>query len=306
MRIFVAGATGVVGRRAVARLVDAGHAVTGVARTDGKAALVRELGAAPVAVDLFDPDAVTAVVQGHDAVVNLATKIPPPARAAFPRAWAENDRLRHEASRNLVEAAMAAGAARFVQESIAFIYPDRGAEWIDEDVPLDPPPLGAANVAAEAQARRFADAGGGAGVVLRFGQFYAADASHTEYMRQMARRRLPALPGPRDAYGPAIAADDAAGGVVAALDVPSGTWNVTDDEPLTRREHNQAVADALGVKGPLGTGSTVLRASRNTAFYLRSQRVSNARFKAATGWTPRYRDARAGWRAMAEAWTGAG
>jgi nucleoside-diphosphate-sugar epimerase len=307
VRVFVTGATGVVGRRAVARLVEAGHAVTGVARSDGKAALVRELGAEPVTVDLSDPGAVEAAVQGHDAVVNLATKIPAPSRAAFAGAWAENDRIRREASRTLVDAALAAGAARFVQESIAFIYPDRGGEWIDEDVPLDPPPLGAANVAAEAQARRFADAGGGHGVVLRFGQFYAADASHTQYMRQIARRRLPAIPGPKDAYSPVIAAADAASGVVAALGVPSGIWNVTDDEPLTRRDHNQAVADALGVKGPVGTGSMVLRASKNTAFYLRSQRVSNARFKAATGWAPRYRDARAGWRAMAaEAWTGAG
>lgn len=91
--------------------------------------------------------------------INLATKIPSPSQAARRSAWAENDRIRSEASRNLVEAALAAGAGRFVQESIAFIYPDCGDRWIDEDVPLDPPVIGRANQAAEAQAGRFAEAG---------------------------------------------------------------------------------------------------------------------------------------------------
>lgn len=297
MRLFVTGATGVLGRRVLPQLVQAGHSVTGVARSAEKAALVRDLGARPVHVDLFDPVAVRAAVDAHDVVVNLATKIPPPSRAVLTGAWAENDRLRREASRNLVNAALETGAERFVQESIAFIYPDSGDRWIDEDVPLDPPALGRASQAAEAEASRFTKAGR-VGVVLRFGQFYAADAAHTLYMKAMARRRMPPLPGPGNAYGPAVAAQDAAAGVVAALDAPAGAWNVTDDEPLTRRAFNLAVAQALGVKPPHGTGSALLRLSGNTRFYLRSLRVSNRRFKAATGWSPRYPDAATGWRAM--------
>lgn len=297
MKVFVAGATGVLGRRAVSQLVEAGHAVTGVARSKEKATLVRKLGAEPAEVDLFDLAAVTAAVDGHSVVINLATKIPSPFQAARPSAWAENDRIRSEASRNLVEAALAAGAGRFVQESIAFIYPDCGGRWIDEDVPLDPPVIGRANQAAEAQAGRFTEAGG-VGVVLRFGQFYAWESIHSRYMRRMARWRLPALPGPKAAYAPAIAAEDAAAAVVAALAVPAGTWNVGDDEPLTRQAFHRALAAALGVKAPMGTGTTLLRMNRNTRFYLRSQRISNRRFKEATGWSPRYPDAGAGWRAM--------
>ncbi|HET8662306.1 MAG TPA: NAD(P)-dependent oxidoreductase [Micromonosporaceae bacterium] len=297
MRLFVAGATGVLGRRVLPQLVQAGHSVTGVARSDEKAALVRDLGALPAYVDLFDPVAVRAAVDGHDVVVNLATKIPPPSRAVFASAWAQNDRLRREASRNLVNASLETGVARFVQESIAFIYPDSGDRWIDEDVPLDPPVLGRASQAAEAGASRFTKAGR-VGVVLRFGQFYAPDAAHTIYMRRMAHRRMPPLPGPRDAYAPAVAAQDAAAGVVAALGAPAGTWNVTDDEPLTRRAFNLAVAQALRVGPPHGTGSLLLRLSGNTRFYLRSLRVSNRRFKAVTGWSPRYPDAATGWRAM--------
>ncbi|MFB9838281.1 NAD-dependent epimerase/dehydratase family protein [Actinoallomurus acaciae] len=297
MRILVTGATGVIGRRAVPLLTAAGHTVTGVARSERKAALLREMGADPIEVDLFDPAEVRTAVAGHEAVVNLATKIPSPYRAARRSAWSETERIRREVSRHLVDAALEAGAGRFVQESIAFIYPDRGHAWIGEDVPLDPPPLGRANEAAEAQARRFTE-DGGTGVVLRFGQFYAWDSTHTRYMRRMARLRLPALPGPRFAYASSIAADDAAAAVVAALDAPAGTWNVTDDRPLTRGEFHRALAETLGVRPPLTTGSLPLGLSGNLRFYLRSQRVSNRRFKQATGWSPRHPDAAAGWRAM--------
>ncbi len=297
MKVFVAGATGVLGRRAVPLLVQAGHEVTGVARSEEKAALLRRLGAQPVSVDLFDASAVKAGVAGHEVVVNVATKIPPPAQAMRSGAWRENARIRTEASRNLVEAALDAGAGRFVQESIAFIYRDGGDAWIDEDVPLEPPAVGSPSVEAEGQARRFTESGG-TGVVLRFGQFYAADATHSAYMCRMARLRLPALPGPHGAYSPPVAAADAAAGVLASLAAPAGTYNVSDDEPLTRRAFNRALADALGVKPPLVTGSLLLRLNGNARLYLRSQRISNRRFKEATGWAPRYPEARSGLQAM--------
>src|SRR5712671_5269514 len=131
MRVFVAGATGVLGRRAVAALVAAGHDVTGVARSPAKADLVGALGATPVEVSLFDADALRTAVGGHDAVCNLATHIPPLARAADPRAWQENARIRSEGSRNLVDAAVAAHATVYVQESIAVLYGDHCDEWVD-------------------------------------------------------------------------------------------------------------------------------------------------------------------------------
>ena len=111
MRVFVAGATGVVGRRAVPALVAAGHTVTAVVRSPAKAELARSMGAVPVEVDLSGPDALRAAVACHDAVCNLATHIPPLARGAEASAWDENTRIRTEASRNLVDAALAAGAA---------------------------------------------------------------------------------------------------------------------------------------------------------------------------------------------------
>ena len=297
--IFVAGATGVLGRRAVAQLVEAGHTVTGVARTGEKAGQLRAVGVAPVGVDLFDPAAVKAAVDGHDVVVNLATHIPPMSRAALPGAWSENNRIRAEASANLVDAALAAGAGRYLQESIAFMYPDSGDGWLDEDTPLDPPKLGESVLVAEGQAQRFT-ASGGVGVVLRFGQFYAPEAVHTVAMVKAARKRIAPALGPKEGYLATIAADDAAAAVVAALDAPAGTYNVVDDEPMTRETFAEAVARALGTKPPRTLPAALARlGGENGRFYVRSQRVSNRRFKEATGWTPRYPTAADGWAAMA-------
>src|SRR5438132_6178499 len=159
MKVFVAGATGVLGKRAVRLLVEGGHDVTAVARSQEKAALLEALGTTPVTLDLFDAAAVKSAVAGHDAVLNLATHIPAGARAALPGGFAENDRIRREVSRNLVDAALATGATRYVQESITFGYADAGDQWIDEDSPVSVPSYAQSALDAEANAARFTDAG---------------------------------------------------------------------------------------------------------------------------------------------------
>lgn len=299
MKVFVAGATGVIGRRAVAELVAAGHDVTGVARSPEKAALLHSLGATPVTVDLFDAAAVREVVSGHDAVVNLATKIPPLTRMARPSAWEENSRIRREASRHLADAALAAGAAVYVQESLAFVYGDHGDEWIDEDEPLVDLPPTEPVLEAERQAARVTE-GGGRGVVLRFGRFLAPDADHAEPTLRAARAGFYLEPGPQDVYLPSIHADDAARAVVAALDAPAGVYNVVDD-PLTRRDHRETVGRIVGHR-LLAPPRWALRLTGPSArAFAQSQRPSNERFRRATGWVPRYPDAAAAWAAVTEA-----
>ncbi|MBL7495166.1 NAD-dependent epimerase/dehydratase family protein [Frankia sp. CNm7] len=292
MKIFLTGATGVLGRRVVPSLVAAGHAVDAVARGEAKADELRRAGADPVAVDLFDRQAVFAAVTAArpDAVVHLATNIPNMSRALLPGAWRINDRLRAEASHHLADAALAAGAGHYLQESITFGYADGADRWLDEDAPLARGPQERA-VAASAQAvARFAGKGG-AGVLLRFAAFYAADSAHTQAQVAMARAGRPALPGPADGYLSSIQIDDAASAVVAALTVPAGTYNVADDAPMLHRDAADLLAAvATGRPGTHGRliPAAVMRLSGRARPLTRSHRISNARFRDATGWRPRF------------------
>jgi nucleoside-diphosphate-sugar epimerase len=289
MKLFLAGGTGAVGRPTVPLLVAAGHEVTAVARGPDKAAQVTAAGATPVEVDLFDGDAVAAAVAGHEAVVNLATSIPPIAKAMRPKAWASNDRLRREASAHLVDAALATGATRFVQESIVFVYPASGDRWIDADSATpDAPGILASALAAEAQAERFT-AGGGAGVVLRFGYFYGPGLAHTEEFLRLARWGLGMSPGAPGDYTSSIHVDDAGAAVVAALGAPAGVYDVVDDVPLTRRDYAAALVAAAGRSRHVRVPGRLIRfGGAQAKATSRSQRVSNRRFKEATGWSPRW------------------
>jgi nucleoside-diphosphate-sugar epimerase len=299
MKVFVTGGTGAIGGHVIPALIDEGHTVSALARTPDKAAALTKQGATPVSVTIFDRSALTAAVAGHDAIANLATAIPPMTQFMRARAWQDNDRIRTEGSAALVDAALAAGVGRVVQESVSMLYPDRGSSWIDEDVPVDEYPLARANIAAEANANRFS-ASGGTGTVLRFGWFYGPGATHSEQMLAMARRHIGSVLGPPDSYVSSIHVVDAAAAVVAALGAPAGTFNVVDDEPLTKREYATAVAAAAGtamwVRGP--GRAAKLFGDRLTSL-TRSLRVSNARLRNTTGWEPRYPSAREGWFATA-------
>lgn len=288
MRVFVAGATGVAGRRAVRELTAAGHHVTGVARRADKAGRLRGYGARPVSVDLFDSNAVRESIEGHEAVVNLATKIPSLERAMLPGAWKDNDRIRREVSRNLVDGALAANARIYVQEALGFIYSDAGDDWIDEDSPLDVPSYASSVLDAEGQAGRFS-AAGGTGIVLRFGQFYASDSNHTRTMLKTARRGLAPFVGPDESFVPLIHADDVGAAVAAALNVPAGVYNVVDDEPMRRGELNGAIARAIGGR-PLRLlpDRVVALGGEKVRMLMRSLRVSNRRFREAASWTPKF------------------
>ncbi|HWS47866.1 MAG TPA: NAD(P)-dependent oxidoreductase [Acidimicrobiia bacterium] len=284
MRVFVAGATGVVGHRAVARLVAAGHQVTGIARSAGKAAQLEAQGARAVEVSLFDAAALRAAAAGHDAVVNLATKIPPPTQMARTGAWEENGRIRREGSANLVDAAIAAGATVFVQESLAFLYGEHGDEWVNAgSSEFTATPFAGPMQAAEDNVARFT-AAGGRGVVLRFGRFYAPDSEQTRATVQAARRGILLDVGRADGYSPVIDADDAAAAVVAALDAPAGTYDIVDDEPLTRGEQARALAAAVGRRRLWSAPR--FATPKVAAFLAASQRVSNARFRGTTSWRP--------------------
>lgn len=288
MRVFVTGGTGAIGNYAVPALVAAGHQVTGLARSDAKAAVLHRYGARPVQVSLFDRRALAEVFGGHDAVVNLASALP--STTAFIRrsAWRECERVRREGSAAVVDACLAAGVPRLVQESVAMIYADGGDAWIGEDHPVDHYPISRGNHAAEASARRFAE-NGGAATVLRFGVFYGRGAAHSEQLRALARRHIGFVPGRANGYLSSIHLADAADAVTAALTCPAATYNIVDDRPVTKREHARACAEGVGANAWVtAPGRLALLLGDRLTSLTRSLRVSNARFREASTWRPRY------------------
>ncbi|MDI5981610.1 NAD-dependent epimerase/dehydratase family protein [Amycolatopsis magusensis] len=304
MRVFVTGATGAIGGHAVPALLRAGHEVSALARTPEKAAALTAQGAAAVSVSLFDRAALADAFAGHDAVANLASAIPPMSRFLSRKAWADCARVRTEGSAAVADAALAAGVGRMVQESVSMLYRDHGAHWIDEDHPIEHYPLARSNIAAERSAHRFTESGG-VGVVLRFGWFYGPGAEHSEQLLAQARHHIAVRLGAADSYVSSIHMADAGRAVAAALDAPAGTYNVVDDEPLTKREYAAALADAAGTRAWIhGPGRAALLLGDRLTSLTRSIRVRNAKFREATGWAPEFPSAREGWRATAEGKTG--
>ena len=291
MRIFVTGATGVVGRRAVPLLLAAGHGVTAAGRSRERLTELADAGAQAAVVNLFDGDGLRRALAGHDAVVNLATHIPPTnLRAFLPGAWTENDRIRSQASALLVDAARANGIARFVQESFAPMVPDRGNLWIWEDTPPEPTRYNKSALDAEANAQRAE-----IGVVLRFGYLYGAGDGFTDNVLRGVRRGWLALFGRPEAFFSMVNHDDAAAAVLAALALPAGIYNVVDQGPMTRRDLGAMLAELLEVRPPRMLPRTLTLLAGSMGELLgRSCRISSRKLRTASSWAPKY-DARRGW-----------
>jgi nucleoside-diphosphate-sugar epimerase len=304
MKIFVAGGSGVLGRASVKALVGAGHQVRATARTSPKADVVRNLGAEPVQVDLYDAQDVRKAVAGSEAILRLTTKIPPIAKMRSRAAWQETNLLRTEGARILVDAGIAEGAEVYVHESVTFVYADGGSRWINEDDPADD---GGSEILrsaldGEKEAARFSESGG-RGIVLRFGGFYGPESNLTSDMISMMRRRLLVQPGSGSHYVSSIYIPDAGAAVLASLNVPGGIYNVVDENPVSFKDYLHTLADAVHVPKPFRFPGALGKATFGGVWnYLsRSQRVSNARFKKVSGWKPSVASVAKGWQLVAAA-----
>jgi nucleoside-diphosphate-sugar epimerase len=293
-RIFVTGATGVVGMHALPRLIAQGHDITAIGRSDAKRRQLESIGARAIALDMFDEGASRAALEGMNVVINLATHMPASAMTMMlPWSWKENDHVRREGSAALARAARSAGVTRFMQETFAPVYEDAGDRWIDESWPQRPAPYNRTTLDAERSAMRFSDEGG-EGVVLRFAGFYGPDPMLHEMIGMMKKGMSP-LPGSPSAYWSSIAHEDAASAVVALVSAPAGIYNVCDDTPLTRHEWTGALAAAAGVKQPRPMPKLLAAlGGKSMELLSRSQRMSNRKLKAASGWAPKWPSAKEG------------
>jgi 2-alkyl-3-oxoalkanoate reductase len=305
MKVFVAGASGVIGRRLLSQLREAGHDIVGMTRSPARADQIRATGAEAAVCDALDAEALTAaVVAAHpEAVIHELTELP---QRLEPRKYktqlAATNRVRREGTANLVAATKAAGAGRLLAQSIAFAYAPAG-DWVkDEDAPLAldaPPPMDEAIAAIAELERQVLDAGG---IVLRYGYFYGPDTQLDTagfYGELAHKRRFPVI-GSGEGRWSFIHVDDAAAATVAALERGApGIYNVVDDDPAPAREWLPQFASAVGAKRPMRIPAWLGRIAggQSAVAVMTIQRAaSNAKARHELGWEPKYSSWRDGFR----------
>ncbi|HLI35736.1 MAG TPA: NAD(P)-dependent oxidoreductase [Streptosporangiaceae bacterium] len=310
MRIFVAGATGVIGRRLVPMLVRTGHEVVGTTRAAGKRDLIAEAGAEPVVVDGLDREAVLrAVADAKPAmVVHQLTALAGTADLKkFDTTFEQTNRLRTAGTDNLLAAARAAGATRFIAQSFTG-WPNArtGTAPATEDEPLDPHPAPVARQSLAAirhVEETVPSAEGIDGVVLRYGFLYGPGTyigKGGEITEMVRRRRLPIVGGGGGVWS-FTHVDDAASATVAALvHGAPGLYNVVDDDPAPVAQWLPALAGAVGAKPPMRLPGWLVRpmlGEQGLLMMTQARGSSNAKAKRELGWQPSYPSWRQGFRA---------
>jgi nucleoside-diphosphate-sugar epimerase len=289
MRVFVAGASGVIGTRLVPRLIDRGHEVIGTSTSPAKADGIGALGAEPITLDLLDAPAVhQAVLDSEpDAIVHQATALGDLRDFKhFDRSFAQTNRLRTEGTDALLAAAREANVSRFVAQSYASaLYQRVGGPVKTEDDPLDSDPVPAMRETVGAMRyldRAVTEAGG---IVLRYGGFYGAA---NDGMIEPVRKRQFPIVGDGGGITSFIHLDDAAAATVLAVehDGPA-VYNVVDDEPAPVREWLPVLADVLGAKPPRHVPRWLARLVAGEAVVMigtEARGASNAKAKRELAW----------------------
>jgi nucleoside-diphosphate-sugar epimerase len=292
VRVFVTGATGVLGRSSVNALLAAGNDVSALARSAAGVAAVESLGVRPIRADLFDEPSLTAAFAGHDVVCNLATAMPAGVAMFRPGSWRLNDRIRRVGAASVARAAAGAGVRRIVQESTSFLYADGGDDILTEDSPLSVTKLTESAADAESQAQAFGNSRHEC-VVLRFGQLVGDDPM-TRWRLERARHLRSSCLGDPSGWVHVVHLEDAGAAVVSALTAPSGVYNA-GAAPLSRREFSSAFGGVQGLPDPGPVSAMTTRVLRPfTEHATRSHRVSSDRLVDA-GWKPRYDEFDGAW-----------
>ena len=306
MRVFVAGGTGVLGRRLVPQLVARGHQVTATTTSAAKLDLLAQLGAAGVVMDGLDAASVGEAVAAAqpDTIVHEMTAISP-AHAGQPdikhidRWFAGTNRLRTEGTDHLLAAAEATGVAHFAAQSYASWNGIRTGGWVKtEEDPLDPGE-GTIMHAGAVAIRHVEDAVLGAGgVVLRYGGFYGPGA--TDDQVELVRKRQFPLVGRGTGYSSWVHLDDAASATVLAVEQKArGVFNIVDDEPAPASEWLPYLAACAGAKPPMRVPRWLARLLAGEAavtMMTEGRGFSNAKAKRELGWELRYPSWRQGFR----------
>jgi nucleoside-diphosphate-sugar epimerase len=310
MKVLIAGATGAIGVPLSRTLHAAGHEILGLTRSLEGAAKLRDAGVQPIVADAMDRSALLTAVRGlsADAVVHQLTALTkPPARHGD---MSQTNRLRVEGTKNLLDAARAMGAGKFVTQSIIFGYgyTDHGDWLITEDDPFGQPSKDKTNphvAAMLANEKLVSETAGMTGISLRYGLFYGADVQN--YASMLRKRKVP-IPAKPDGALSWIHIDDAAKATAAAVEhANAGAYNIVDDKPASWSEMITAMATALDAPPPRSLPAALIRLAAPymaTIVLGTTLRVSNAKAKSELSWKPEYPSLDEGLREMKAALRG--
>ena len=311
MRIFVAGASGALGKQLVPRLVAGGHEVVGMTRSERGAELVRGMGARAAIADALEPESVGRAVSeaGPEAIVHQLTALSGSLDPRhFDRDFAATNRLRTEGTDHMLAAARAAGVRRFVAQSYAgWPYARCGGPVKSEEDPLDPDPPEAFRRALDA-IRHLERAVTGCerveGIVLRYGGFYGPGTSLSldpvgEHVEAIRKRRFPIVGDGAGVWSFVHIADAAEATVAAVERGGAGILNVVDDDPAAVRAWLPYAAETVGAKPPRRVPrwlGRLLAGEAATVMMTEVRGASNAKAKRELGWQPRHPTWREGFR----------
>ena len=278
MKIGVIGATGVLGRNVVPRLLANGHEVRAIVRREDAAPRFAAIGAETALADIYDTDASTAALVGCDGAANLATVVP---RPGAPSEWDENTKIRTDGTRSFLAAAAAAGTARVLHQSIAMINKSDNGAWVDEEAPYDAVPHTQSAVELETIARD-SDLDWR---IVRAALFYGPGTGHDDFRRQQARNGELQTPADGQDYLSLIHITDLAAAVVAVMEAHTGQqiYMASDNEPAIYEAFYNYICDLEGVDKPATDGPV----------FLPSFRTCNAKLRN-IGWVPHYPTYRCG------------
>lgn len=279
MKIAVIGATGVLGRHVIPRLIEHGHHVRAIAHRAAEVERLQRMGIEAVPGDILVPETLGTGTAGCDAALHLATAIPKP---EGPQDWSMNDRIRREGTRNFLAACRASGVRRYVQQSIALLHGDHGKEIVDENAAIQPDAITQSAVDMET----FVQASDLEWCILRAGLFYGPITGREDGWRQAAREGTLQIPGDGTGLMSLVRVVDMARAVVMAAEraTARSIYHVVDDRPVETHTLYHYLAAQVDGAEPQPGGEA----------FLPSLGCSNARIKAELGWQPLYATYRAG------------